>query len=1131
MQDPDLTQLTAPSDAPERAGAPAMSTEGLIALQELTVRIVNALLGAPARRIDAQIDTTLREIGEAAGSDRTYVFRSMDDILIDNTHEWHAPGIPSVKDQLQGQPIDQGRHWFAAFRAHGHLQIPDVSALPEDDELRDLLQAQGVVSLLAVPLYIGDRIAGFVGHDAVRQRRCFTAPEIGLVQSVANAIGTVLYRRETELEIARARAAQVSDRNRLQAMMRALPDLVMEMNAEGIIVGYHQTTPMRVAIEPAEVVGQIPEAFLPPHLVRIVRRAMAEVDARGHSSAHDYALDLDHGRRWYSLFAAARLADIPGMPHGYVFVVRDITNGVEQRHRIAQLDAITRQTTNLVFLTDRQQRITWMNPAASLRTGFTLAEVLGKDPCAILRLDECAPDQARDLRAAFAHGTALTCELQTLSRDGAPYWVDLQARPLYDIEERPLGFTVVLSDISDRKQQELALARTAQEAQEARQRLAAAVAALEDGFVYFDADQRLVLCNQTYRDLYPKTGAQIRPGITLSELVALARDNNELTTPMADHRIESHPAIRRFADQHREQQRQWPDGRWIRVIEKATPDGGKVALMVDITALKRAEQRALRDRERVLDASRAGIAVLDGDGFFSYFNSAMARMLEFPKNTDVIGSHWTSFIDAALARRITNEAAPQLLSEGHWEGQFTRHHTARGTVDHELSVTRDDEGRILCILRDISQRVAIQLEQARLRDELQLAQRREVIAQLAAGLAHDFGNLLMAISGSAALVRTAPPEQVRQHARRIAQATEQAGALVRRLIALGSRPACRRRIDLSVPMREAAELVRTGLRADETLSLQTTPGLSKVMAEPTDVLQVVLNLCLNARDALRDNTAPDARRDIRIGLRTASKADMALEFDVGHVDWSRRYLRLSVRDTGAGMDATTRARAFEPYVSTKGTRGTGLGLPIVRTVVSANDGAIALRNRAGGGTEALVLWPVANPPDDGHDTTGAAPPAGTDSGPAFAEQGSDPHTDACTGHTEKPLRGGRILVVDDDDPVLLVVCRILEDAGAETAACVDPRDALATIKAEPGNWDLVVTDHNMPHMSGMKLVRALDRIAPGLPIIIMTGQTVDLGADTARHPALFKVIDKPLSPESLVTTVATAIVPKIHDRG
>lgn len=1060
--------------------------------QGQVVEIVNRLLRAPVEATDAAIATALADMGALSGADRVYVFRLHGEAFIGNTHEWTAPGIRPVISDLQDIPADTIAHWRTAFDQGGDILIADVAALPDDAPVKPSLMQQGVRSLLAVPLLIEGRFAGFVGYDSVRVQRSFLPGEVHLIRSVANVIAVVLQRRDSEAGIAAANKALVAQRNRLQATLGAMPDLLLEIDAAGRFRDFHSG-----AIQIPDAVhlafrDNLLEDVLPPALAAEGRRVMRELSQTG--KADGFVFPFDFGAGPVSLqLTAARMGD-----DGYLFVLRDITESRRQQALIERLGEVARRTTNLVIVTDAHRRIEWVNAAFEARTGYTLAEVAGQNPGGLLQTPRTDPATIGMMRTALDAGNAVQVEVLNQTRTGEEYWLSVDIQPLHDAEGALRGFMAVESDVTERRRQADALRETTRDAIAARQSLTAAVEALQDAFVLFDADDQLVICNDRYRSVYAKSAAAIFPGATFESILryglghgeyaaAIGRETEWLAERLAHHRAE-----------YSEVEQELSDGRWLRIFEKATPDGGRVGLRVDITALKAAERRALDDRAEAMEASSDGIALTDASGKFVYMNATHRKMFAIMPEADVNDLNWSDIYSLDNARWLEQNAVPVLFQAGSWRGEIEGRALDGSLVEQEVSLTLKSDHGILYISRDISQRRRESRERARLRDDLQMAQRREVIGQMAAGLAHDFNNLLAAISGSAWLIEAdvGSGSASQASAARIQAACAQAAALVQKLLKLGSKQTEKTRIDLRDPVREAAELVRAGLRAPGQLVLDLPPQDCTAFTDPTDVLQVVLNLAINARDALGAGA-----NTVTIALRPAKAADLAATFAVGAVDPRRSYLCLVVSDTGPGMGPETAAQVFKPYFSTKGDRGTGLGLAIVSSVIAASGGAVRLETALGNGARFTVLWPV-------------EPQSGLPAQPA------DPDLPELL---DGRLDGRSILVVDDQDDVLEILTAFLEQAGAEVAPANDPRDALEAVSDDPDAWDLLITDFDMPEMDGAELGKAVRARAPDLPVLLVTALPGWQGRNETDGAPFAAVLGKPVTREALVKAAETAI--------
>jgi len=945
--------LDTPLEAVHRAFARLTDMQGTV------VGVLDDLLSVSLDGIDAAIERALAGLGEAANTDRVYVFRLREDApLIDNTHEWCASGIAAMQDELQGIPADMIAHWRETFDSGQDVMIPDVSALPADTPEKEILEAQGIVSLLAVPMLEDGTFRGFVGYDAVRAPRTFLPGEIHLIRSVAKVIASLLARRD-------------------------------------------------------------------------------------------------------------------------------------QSARIERLSEIARRTSNLVVMTDADRRITWVNEAFQWITGWTLDEIKGRNAGSFLQCDETDPETVADLRQALDRAEPVQAEILNRARDGRPYWVDLDIQPLRDASGALEGFMAVETDVTERRQQADALRAAADDAARARATLVAAVEALQDGFVLFDADDRLVICNARYREIYANSASAIVPGARFEDILRHGLAHGEYAEALG--REEEWLADR--LDRHRapdsEVEQELSDGRWLRIFEKATPDGGRVGLRVDITALKLAEQRAQADRAEAMEASHDGIAITDAEGRFVYMNAAHLAQFGYDSEAQVRGKSWSMLYEPGAAAWIDAHVMPELVFHGSWSGEIMGKARDGSPVDQEVSLTLKEDGGILCIARDMRDRRREMAERDRLREELQLAQRREVVGQMAAGLAHDFNNLLATISGGARLIqeetRVGSPGEV--SAQRIQSATTQAAGLVKRLLSLGRREAEPVVLDLREPLREAGDLVRASSRAPARLNINLPDDPIQIEADPTDVLQTVLNLAINARDAL--DGGPGA---ITITLEQPGEDDLQGPFMVGHPDLARGYCAIKVADTGRGMSSEQVARAFRPYETTKGTDGSGLGLTIVSSVINRVGGALQLETAPGQGSMFTILWPEA---------------------PTPIEQ--DTVIEGLTGR----LDGCAVMVVDDHEEVLDIITMFLESAGAEVAPSSDPQDVIEALGDDPDGWDLLITDFDMPGMNGAELAKTTRALVPRLPVVLVTALAGMAGRDNGMFDA---VLGKPLDKGALVNAAEIAIL-------
>jgi PAS domain S-box-containing protein len=531
----------------------------------------------------------------------------------------------------------------------------------------------------------------------------------------------------------------------------------------------------------------------------------------------------------------------------------------------------------------------------------------------------------------------------------------------------------------------------------------------------------------------------------------------------------------------------------------------------------------LRRRVAAIEASQDGVALLDAAGRFTYVNAAHAAIYGRGDPADLVGRPWRVLYPREEAERIAAELIPALEATGQYRGEGQGRRADGTTFPQEVAITRLDDGDLVCIVRDISERKAAEVERAQLREQRFRSQKLEAIGRLAGGIAHDFNNILAAIIGYADfLVEDLPRgSEARGFAGQIRTAGDRARTLVNQILAF-SRQHDRRSAptDLRGVIAETTSILRATLPATVDLSADTPDDPVVADVDAGQIGQVVMNLAVNAADSLVDRRGrvtvdlttealaesgpglpvradgQDATAGRELGPgRLEDLDDGGVTLRTGWIAAGTRVARLTVVDGGSGIDRPTMERLFDPFFTTKPVgKGTGLGLATVYGIVAAHGGAIEVDSRPAHGTRFTVLLPLGI----GDGRLPADPAAATALGPV-------------------PGRTARVLVVDDEPGVREMAARQLARAGFEVETAPDAVIALDRLDRAAVPPDVIVTDHAMPGMTGLDLARALAARGARPPIVLWTGN-ID-AADPGALAAVDAVLDKPALPGALAAAV------------
>ena len=502
-------------------------------------------------------------------------------------------------------------------------------------------------------------------------------------------------------------------------------------------------------------------------------------------------------------------------------------------------------------------------------------------------------------------------------------------------------------------------------------------------------------------------------------------------------------------------------------------------------------QSQIQFRLLVQGVTDYAIYMLDPSGVVSSWNAGAQRIKGYAPD-EIIGQHFSRFYaEEDRARGEPTRALETARKHGRFaaEGWRVRKDGSRFRASVVIDAIHDDDGKLIGfakITRDITERDEAQRELEIAREALFQSQKIEAIGQLTGGVAHDFNNLLMAIMSGLTLLRKRVPDdpQIMRLIDNSLQAAERGAALTQRMLAFARRQELKtERIDVVALVADMRGLLQRTIGPSWQIDISFPASLSMVAADVNQLEMALINLAVNARDAM-----PDGGRICIEGV------DREIVGEVGELS-SGRYVRLSVIDQGTGMDAETLARATEPFFTTKGVgKGTGLGLSMIHGFAKQNGGALQIESEPGRGTRAHIWLPAAE---------GAA-----ERGIASDKAGA-----------ALPSRPMLVLAVDDDPLVLMNTAALLEDLGHTVIEAESGEQAIEILRQRE-DIALLITDQAMPGMTGSQLIAAARELRPDMPVVLATGY----GETPAESSSRVVRLNKPFTQADLSRTVAGAVM-------
>lgn len=914
---------------------------------------------------------------------------------------------------------------------------------------------------------------------------------------------------ERSLELSSQELLQTN--SEMRAIYQAIPDLLFLLDSEGRILACQASGATDFFFKPGELLGKRIQDLPYGTVAEEFQQAIQRVRATKAMVNMEYSLLEHNNQHSYE----ARL--LPLIGDQLIVIVRDITERKRTEQRLKEseqhLESIIQGSPIATFVIARDHRVTHWNKALEELSQIKGGAMIGTSthwqafypsprPCmADLLVDEdfaAIPEWYHDKcrkSKLIPDAFEATDFFPKLGRQGK--WLHFTAAAIRNSQGEVVGAVETLEDITDRTLAEEAF-------KESQQQLANIVDFLPDATFAIDTDGRIITWNRAMEEM---------TGCVASAM--LGKDNFEYAVPFYGER---RPLLIDLVFKPRKEaealyanvekkgsilagEAYTPalrgGGRYLYGMASVLRDSkgniiGAIESMRDFTERKRMEEALAAAEEKyrsIFENAVDGIFQTIPAGRIINANPAFARILHYDSPEEMTATltdiRHQLYVDPGrrdeLFRLVEKEGVVR-----DFEARFYRKDTSIVWIKLNVRAVRDESGHIRYLegtAQDITERKALE-------SRLFQAQKMDAIGTLAGGIAHDFNNLLVPIIGYTELALNKIPQEDRTwtNLQQVLTSALRAKDLVQQILAFSRRSEQERKpIQIGSLVQETLKLIRASLPATIEIRQQIASDAvaSMVMADPTQMHQVLMNLCANAGHAM---SMGGGLLEVRLSNEEVGP------FSDGQSRGGEPgpYIRIVVRDTGHGMDAGLVKRIFDPYFTTKKPgEGTGLGLAVVYSIVKNHEGAIHVYSEPGKGSAFQVYLPR-------------------------VESASAVRAEMTT---RLPMGSGRILAVDDDEMIIELERQIFQELGYEVTATASSIEALALFERQPDRFDLVFTDHTMPHLTGLDLAREIFRIRPDLPIVLCSGFSDLVAVEKARAFGVRAVIPKPLVIKKVAQTL------------